>query len=273
MIVMAKIDSHLFDIGYMDTLATGDSFFHKLDPRAKLITTLVFIGTVVSFGKYEISALIPFIIFPLVLITSGGLPFLYLLKKVLLVAPFAFFIGIFNPFLDQTAMVHIGSLQISGGWISFFSIMLRFSLTVGAALVLIALTGFQAVCMGLEKLGVPRPFVVQLLFLYRYLFVLIDEAARMVRAKSLRTFNSRGTKIGTFGSMMGHLLLRTLDRAQRIHLAMCCRGFDGHIRLICPLKIGVRETAFVLGWSLLFICMRIYNIPQLIGTVVTGFYL
>lgn len=270
---MAKLDTHLFQIGALDELSSGQSVFHTLDPRAKLVTTLVFIGTVVSFGKYELSALIPFAIFPLVLISVGGLPFFYLAERVLLVAPFAFFIGIFNPFLDQTVMIHLGSIPVSGGWISFFSIMLRFVLTVGSALVLIALTGFHAVCMGLEKLGVPRPFVVQLLFLYRYLFVLIDEASRMIRAKSLRTFNSRGTKIGTFGSMLGHLLLRTMDRAQRIHLAMCCRGFDGHVRLICPLKIGLKEIAFVLGWSLLFIFMRFYHIPDILGRMVTGYFL
>ncbi len=267
---MTKIDKRLFQIGALDELASGDSPFHRLDPRAKLLTTLVFIGTVVSFGKYEVSALVPFFIFPLVLVSVGGLPLSFLAEKVLLVAPFAFFIGVFNPLLDKTVMIHLGSVPVSGGWLSFCSIMIRFALTVGSALVLIGLTGFHAVCMGLERLGVPRPFVVQLLFLYRYIFVLIDEASRMIRAKSLRTFNKKGTKIGTFGSMLGHLLLRTMDRAQRIHLAMCCRGFDGHVRLISPLKTGWREVVFVLGWSALFAVMRIWPLPEHLGKWVTG---
>jgi cobalt/nickel transport system permease protein len=270
---MAKIDKRLFQIGTLDELASGESPLHRLDPRAKLLTTLIFIGTVVSFGKYEVSALVPFFIYPLVLVSIGELPFFFLAEKVLLVAPFAFFIGIFNPLIDRSVMIHLGTIPVSGGWLSFLSIMIRFSLTVGSALVLIALTGFHGVCMGLEKLGVPRPFVVQLLFLYRYIFVLIDEASRMVKAKSLRTFNGHGTKIGTFGSMLGHLLLRTMDRAQRIHLAMCCRGFDGHVRLISPLKTGWREVAFILGWSSLFILFRIYPVSKYLGTWVTGLFL
>ncbi|MBU1172844.1 MAG: cobalt ECF transporter T component CbiQ [Proteobacteria bacterium] len=270
---MAKFDSQLFDIGYMDTLAVGKTSLHTLDPRAKLVTTMVFIGTVVSFGKYDISALIPFVIFPIVLVAWGGLPTAYLIKKIMIVSPFAFFIGIFNPLIDQTVIMHMGSLHITGGWISFASILLRFALTVGAALVLISLTGFHAVCMGLEKLGVPRPFVVQLLFLYRYIFVLMDEAGRMIRARALRSFNSNGRSLKIFGSMIGHLLLRTMDRAQRIHLAMCCRGFDGHIRLIHPMAFGIREAAFVLGWSALFISMRLYNIPHILGKLVTEFVL
>jgi cobalt/nickel transport system permease protein len=105
--------------------------------------------------------------------------------------------------------------------------MIRFTLTVSGALVLIASTGFNSVCMAVEKMGAPRSFAVQLLFLYRYIFVLADEASRMVRARALRTFGRGGTGMRVFTSMIGQLLLRTLDRAQRIHLAMRCRGFDG----------------------------------------------
>ena len=272
LISMAKIDNQFFDIGYMDTLAAGDSPLHRLDPRAKLITTLVFIVAVVSFDKYALSALIPFFIYPVVQISAGGLPAGYLLRKVLLVSPFAVLIGIFNPLMDREILFHMGTISISGGWVSFLSILLRFILTVTAALVLIALTGFNAVCMALAKLGVPSPFVVQLMFLYRYLFVLTDEAARMVRAWSLRSFNSRAMSFKTFGSLVGHLLLRTLDRAQRIHLAMCCRGFDGRIRIIRSMKISFKEVGYVIGWSVLFIFLRYYNIPMKLGTLVKGYF-
>jgi len=265
---MAKIESAFFDIGFMDTLSSQNTPIHRLDPRAKLLTTLVFIVTVVSFGKYEISAFIPFFIYPVVLVAAGNLPPGYIFKKILLVSPFAFLIGIFNPFLDREIIMQLGPVGISGGWISFASIMIRFALTVGGALILIACTGFNAVCMALEKLGTPSVFAVQLLFLYRYLFVLVDEAARMVRARSLRTFDGQTMGIRIFGYLLGHLLLRTLDRAQRIHLAMFCRGFDGTIRLLCPLKIGRPEVAFVLGWSIFFGLIRFYDIPQLVGRII-----
>jgi cobalt/nickel transport system permease protein len=149
--------------------------------------------------------------------------------------------------------------------------MLRFMMTVGAALILIATTGYNAVCMALEKMGVPQVFVVQLLFLYRYLFVLVDEASRMVRARSLRSFQGKGMGIRVFGSMAGHLLLRTLERAQRIHLAMLCRGFDGNLRSFRPLKVHGWEVMFFLGWSALFVFMRSYNVPQFLGRLIQGF--
>lgn len=269
---MAKIDKHFFDIGYMDTLASRQTPVHRLDPRAKLITTLVFITTVVSFGKYEIAALIPFFVYPVCLCTVGNVPPVYLLKKLILVSPFAVMIGIFNPFLDREILVRLGDMGISGGWISFASILIRFVLTVGAALILIAVTGFYGVCAALEQLGTPRVFVVQMMFLYRYLFVLVDEASRLVRARSLRAFGSGGGGLKTFGSLVGHLLLRTLDRAQRIYLAMTCRGFDGKIQTINTLKFGPAEIGFVCGWLAFFMTMRFYNIPAMLGGAITGLF-
>lgn len=269
---MAKIDNNLFDIGYMDALASGDSSLHRLDPRAKLITTLAFIVVVVSFDKYTFSALIPFFIYPMVQITVGNLPINYLIKKVFLVAPFALLIGIFNPLMDREILFQIGTIHISGGWVSLFSIMIRFVLTVTAALTLITLTGFNAVCLALEKLGTPKPFVIQLMFLYRYLFVLIDEAARMVRARSLRSFNSNVMAFGLFAPLVGQLFFRALDRAKRIHLSMCCRGFEGHFRTIGPMNFGPKEIEYVIGWSSLFLFLRFYNLPVKLGEIITGFF-
>ena len=150
---MSRIKTAFLDLGYMDTLSGKDTPVHRIDPRAKLLTTLIFIITVISFGKYEISALIPFFIFPAVMISLGELPFYYLFRKILIVIPFAFMIGIFNPLIDREILMRIGPFSMSGGWISFCSIMIKFTLTAGSVLVLIACTGFNAVCMALEKMG------------------------------------------------------------------------------------------------------------------------
>jgi cobalt/nickel transport system permease protein len=269
---MTKIDSHFFDMGRMDTLAAGDSAIHRLDPVSKLVTTLVFIVTVVSFDKYTLSALLPYFIYPAVLISVGDLPVGYLLRKVLLVSPFAILIGIFNPLIDRQIVFHFGSIGINGGMISFLSILLRFFLTVTAALLLVSVTGFNNVCHALARLGMPRAFVTQLLFLYRYLFVLVDEAGRMVRARSLRSFDSGSMRFKVFTSLIGYLLLRTLDRAGRIHLAMRCRGFDGRIRILRRANFGLKGAGYVIGWSLLFLAFRFYNVPMMLGTLMTGIF-
>lgn len=72
-----------------------------------------------------------------------------------------------------------------------------------------------------------------------------------------------------FSHIIGQLLLRTLDRAKRIHQAMLCRGFDGELRVLRPLKLDLRDVVFLVGWSVLFILLRLYDIPQWLGRLVT----
>jgi cobalt/nickel transport system permease protein len=267
---MAGIDGTLLDFKSLDLLADGDTAIHRLDPRAKVLATLIFVICVVSCGKYELSALFPFFLFPVLMITLGNIPALYLAKKIAVIIPFAVVVGMFNPLLDRQVMLHVGALGISGGWISFASIVVRAVLTVSSALVLVAVTGFPGICAALERLGMPQPFAVQLLFLYRYIFVLAEEGGQMARARELRTFGTRGGGIRAYGSMIGHLLLRTWMRAERIHMAMLARGFSGVFHTRRHSCFGLREIVFILGWGLFFITARLIPVPHLLGALVTG---
>ncbi len=267
---MGALNQRGIDLGRTDRLAGQETPLHHLDPRAKLLVTVLFAATVVSFDKYALTAMVPLALFPMVVIATGRVPVGYLLRKVLLVSPFAVLLGLANPFLDRGVAVTFLDVPISGGWISFGSILLRFVLTVSAALLLVAVTGFQRLCAGMARLGVPEAVVVQLLFLYRYLFVLLAETQRLVRARSLRSAGPAAQSLASYGPMVGHLLLRTLARAQRIYQAMSCRGFDGHLRgEILPAWSG-KETFFLLGWAAYFGLVRGYNLPYLLGQLLIG---
>jgi cobalt/nickel transport system permease protein len=268
---MATIDGTFLDLRLLDRLSYGDTAVHRLDPRAKVVVTLFFIVSVVSFGKYELSALFPFFLYPAALIALGNLPSLFLVRKTALVLPFAVVIGMFNPILDRQILLHLGPLAISGGWISCASIIVRAALTVSAAFTLVTVTGFPAICTALERLGMPRTFAVQLMFLYRYIFVLVEEGKRMSRARELRTFGGRGLGMKNFGSLIGHLLLRTWERAERIHRAMLARGFTGEFHVTKAFRFGAREYVFLLGWSALFLLFRLENIPRILGTLIMRF--
>lgn len=122
----------------------------------------------------------------------------------------------------------------------------------------------------MNRLGMPRVFTVQLLFLYRYLFLLVEEAARMSRARTLRAFDGKGNAMKAYSSLIGSLLLRTINRAQRIHLAMTCRGFDGSIHVMRRQTFGFRDFIFIIVWCGLFIIFRLYNIPNVLGTFIAG---
>lgn len=265
-----SIENALTDFRRLDLLAQEESSIHRLDARAKVLTTLLFITTVMSFDRYEISALLPFFVYPLCLVILGNIPAGYLSKRVALVIPFAVLVGLFNPLLDSRIMVRIGPLGISGGWISCASILIRALLTTGAALLLVSVTGFTAICHSLNRMGVPQAFTVQLLFLHRYLFVLIEEARQVSRARELRSFGRRGLGIRNSGPILGNLLLRTWERAERIHLAMLARGFNGQFHTRGDHRFGGRDLLFLLGWSSLFIILRLWNVSSVLGRLLTG---
>lgn len=249
----------------MDDLGRMDSPIHRLDARAKLITTAIFVVVVMSFPRHKLSALMPLFVYPFVLVARGNLPTGYLIRKVAIAAPFALFVGLFNPWLDRQPVAAIGSHLIAGGWLSFASIMLRFVLTVSAALILLACTGIHRLCAGMERLGVPRVFAVQILFLYRYFFVIGAEALRMWRGVQMRSTDRPTLPLKTYGTLIGHLLLRSMDRAQRVYRAMVARGFDGEVRVRRPTTPGWREAIFVAGWTAFFVAARLWNLADLLG--------
>lgn len=262
---MGSIDGAIWDFKRLDRLAMADSAIHRLDPRSKVLTVMVFIVSVISFGKYELTAIAPFFFFPVVMVALGGLPPGYIVKKIMLLCPFALMVGVFNPFFDRAVLLQLGPIAVTGGVISFASIIVKAVLTVGAAIILVCLTGFPDICRALQRMGMPAAFAVQLLFLHRYIFVLIDEGGRVARARHLRCFAGQGFGMKTYGSLLGHLLLRTWLRAERVHMAMLARGFSGEFHTRHEYRFGGRETLFLFGWSALFITFRMHDAPQSLG--------
>lgn len=270
---MQRLQTHLDHFRRLDDLAQSDSYIHRLHPAIKIITTLVFLITVASYPKYEVSGLLPLILFPVALITLGRLPLTYFAERLLFLVPFIVLVAIANPFLDRTTLLEIGGVSISGGWISFAAIVLRFLLAITTVLALVATTGINDVCSVLMRAGVPRILVLQLLLLYRYLSLLLEEAYRLEQAYLLRSGDARrGVAPKVWGSLAGSLLLRTFSRAKQIYDAMLCRGFTGDLRLLRPAKLTAGSVVYLAGWMAFIVCARIINIPVWIGTLFKGVF-
>ena len=164
----------------------------------------------------------------------------------------------------------LGGVTVSAGAVAFVTIVLKFALALSAALVLVATTGFDAVCAALNRLGAPRVVVTQLLLLYRYLFVLAEEAIRMLRAHALRSPDRPRPSARTAGTLLGQLLLRTLGRGERLHAAMRCRGFDGELRLVRRPRLGRADLAFAGATALLLAGSRLLDLPRLVAGLLGG---
>lgn len=256
----SKLEYVLCELDAMERTARMRSPLHGLDARAKLLVTLVFLVTMLSVPLSRLSELLLFFLFPLVLCSMGGLSYSRIFRRSLLVLPFVAFIGVFNLFYDREPVFRIGSVIVTAGWISFLSIILRGLLSVQALIVLVSSTGYYRLCRSMQRLGVPSVFTTQLLFVYRYLFVLIEQGLAMSRARDARSFGRKSYPLKVWGMLIGQLLIRTFERAELISRAMLARGFTGCIpENVCDRSVWrMRDTLFLLLWSVALILMRLF---------------
>ena len=217
---------------HIDRMAYQDSCVHRLDPRAKLCVTLLFTAVVLSLPRLAVSPVLCFAVGPFALLVLADVSLGAVLKRTLLASPFVLLLGLACPYYDRSPMrVYFGPLtwDTTTGWVRCASLYAKYGVSMFALLCLTSTTRFADLLMGLQRLKVPQVLVTQLGFLYRQLFLLVDQAHRLRRARQTRHMRFLGLsgEISVAGSMLGSLLVRSLDRAERVSLAMHARGFSG----------------------------------------------
>jgi cobalt/nickel transport system permease protein len=118
------------------------------------------------------------------------------------------------------------NLLRAGGVQIFLVILIKSTLSLFTMILLANTTPFHALLRVFRSAGVPPLFITVLALMYRYLFVLVDEAERMTRARSSRTFDRNGARLWrSTASVIVQLFLRSSERAERIFAAMTARGW------------------------------------------------
>jgi cobalt/nickel transport system permease protein len=254
----------------LEQLSAGNSVVHRLHPGVKIGTTLVFLVTVISFDRYTLGRLVPFLFYPSILIALGETPPSLLLRRSALALPFCLFAGLSNLFLERSAAFSLGALPVSFGFLSLCTLILRTLLCVSAVLILIATTPFSRLSAQLRRFRIPAGFVTLLEVTYRYIAVLVGEGHAMYTAYTLRGGGKRGIDMRDMGSFIGHLFLHSADRAERVYAAMKCRGYS----LETPPPAA--QSPVAADWLYLaLVCLgcalfRAADIPALLGTWLGG---
>ncbi len=265
-----RLQHVLCELDAMERTARRQSPLHSLDARAKLLVSVVFLVTMLSVPLLRLSELLLFAVFPIVTAAMGGLNFGTVFRRSLIVLPFVAFIGVFNLFYDREPVFRIGMLVVTGGWISFLSIILRGLLSVQVLFILINSTGYYRLCRSMQRLGLPSVFTTQLLFVYRYLYVLIEEALAMQRARDARSFGRRSYPLKVWGTLVGQLLIRTFERAELISRAMLARGFTGRIPadgFESP-AWKMRDTVFLVAWCSVLVLLRLFHPVEILSNLI-----
>ena len=266
---MEKIDRASAELAEMDDLAAMESPIHSLHPLAKLITTIAYILVTVSFGKYDLSGLLVMVLYPILMFSISGISVRTCFYKLRVVLPLVCAVGLFNPFFDRTPLLTIGTLAVSGGVISMVTLMLKGVLCLQASFLLAATTTMDAICAALRKLHVPGIIVTMLLLTYRYISVMLEEVSVMTTAYKLRAPGQKGIHISAWGSFLGQLLLRSMDRADELYASMQLRGFSGEFWYADVKRAELKDYLFAILLPVSFLLLRHYNLAEFLGRLIS----
>ncbi len=209
-------------------LSDAPSAVARLDPRLRLVIVLGF-----ALGVNLASLLAKLLMLCLALACCYGakIPPRKLLRRLLLIEGFMLFVLVFLPFsVPGEPMFTLGALSasIEGLW-QAMHIILNATAVVAMVLAMLASLSAFALAQTLAKLGAPMMLVMLMLFFVRYLEVMGTELRRMrasMRARAFRPGSNRHTW-RSYGHLVGMAVLRGMERAERVQMAMRCRGFRG----------------------------------------------
>lgn len=249
----------------LEGLSNRNTSVHRLHPLAKLITSAVFIVAVVSFDRYAFGRLIPYIFYPTLLMALSETPYSMLLKRFLIALPFCLFAGITNVIFDKDSAFTVGGIAVSYGCVSLFTILFRTYLCVMAVLILVSVTPLSELTNAMRRLRIPNIFIVMFEMTYRYIGVLVNEAYSMYISYSLRSAKGKGIEMRDMGSFAGQLLLRSVDRADRVYNAMKCRGYAFNAFPQVGRKLKQKDIVYIIVVCGLCITFRFVDVNALIS--------
>ncbi len=265
---MSKLKKSINRIMSLEELTILDTPIHRLHPAIKLLSTAIYLVMVISFGNEQISGLIVFFFYPVLLMALGEIPLKSLLSRLLIALPFTIFAGISNLFVSREVVMYLGGAVITKGMITFVAILLKTLLSVSAVLILIATTSMNELLYGMLYFHIPTILVMQITMTFRYLGVLLGEVSVMYHAYILRAPREKGIKLADMGPFLGQLIIRSFDRAERIYQAMKCRGFEGGFHFSKRGKVPALQWTYLVILCGILLFLRFFNVSEFIGDLI-----
>jgi cobalt/nickel transport system permease protein len=246
--------------------AGGGGLIGSLDPRARVLAAVVFAAVVVSLDRWQVLVLALGV--SLATMVAARMPAGPTLKRMAMMDGFILFMLVMLPFtIPGEAAVTV--LGVAASWQGLERAVIIGLKANAVILCLLALVGsMEPTVLGhaLSRLRLPENLVHLLLFTVRYIDVIHDEYRRLRVAMKVRGFrpgNNRHT-YRSFGYLIGMLLVRALERSERILRAMKCRGFTGRLVLLDSLRYRRRDGGFAVLWLALLtalVTLEVLHVP------------
>jgi cobalt/nickel transport system permease protein len=233
----------------LDQWSRGGSALHRRDPRAKIATLIGFL--VVLGTAHRDLAWLGAALFAILLagLWSARLPLGPALARAGAVLPFT--------------AVFAGISWLAGDPARGAALVMKSYLSALAVLLVVSTTPLPLLLRGMEMTGAPRFLLMVAQFLYRYLFVISEEAQHMRKAAAARGATVQGmagnsARFKAAAGALAVLFARSYARAEDIHRAMLSRGFPGYFRPLSAPQFGRADSLFVTFLVISLIVIRIF---------------
>jgi cobalt/nickel transport system permease protein len=229
----------------LDRWSQGLSPLHARDPRAKIVVLAVFLIVLATTPVEDFLGISIQAALLLAGILIAGLPFFGVLARATVVLPFSLTFGVMS--------------WLAGEPWRAIALVEKSYLSTLAVLLVVGTTPLPRLLAGMEALGVPRTLVLVAQFLYRYLFVISEQAQHMRVAAACRqgSGQNRRPRFRAAAGALAVLFARSYQRAEGIHRAMLARAFSGRFSPLHTARFGLVDGLFLAGLSLLLVLVRI----------------
>ncbi len=230
-----------------EPFAAGNSIIHQIDPRFRVAA-----ATFYSFAValcYEFQPLIVALTVSLVSVLLSGVGLKTVLKRLAIVNVFILLFWIVLPLTYKGNNVYsLGPVNVYlAGIILAAKITLKSNAILMVLISFIATMTFATLGHSLSRLRIPEKLVFLLMITYRYIFVIQQEYQKIIRSIKIRGFKPKTTlhTYKTFAYVIGMLLIRASERADRVYNAMRCRGFNGKYYSLTDFQADAKSWVFV----------------------------
>ncbi len=232
----------------LERWSRGASLLHRRDPRAKVAALLLFLVVLATAHRN-----LPFYAAALALVLAAGLgaaklPVAGAMARSALVLPFTLLFGVICWAAGDTARG--------------VAVVLKSYLSALAVLLVVSTTPLPDLLNALESFGTPRFLLMVAQFIYRYLFVISEEAQHMSKAAVSRGATAAGVagnrqRFRAAAGALAVLFARSYGRAEEIHRAMLSRSFPGRFRTLGARHFQTADAVFLTLAALTPIALRV----------------
>ncbi|HAJ56473.1 MAG TPA: cobalt ECF transporter T component CbiQ [Candidatus Omnitrophica bacterium] len=221
---------------FLDEHSDIDSWLHTIDPRVKVV---VFFSIIIAVMAVPFAKPLPLILYGLLAVfflAASKLPLSFVGKRLLGILPFVLVIAL--SFFFQSPVNRFFFLCY---------VMSKAALSILCMILLVSTTHFVDLLKGFQKLRCPGLLIMVFSFMYRYLYLFIDELMKMNQAREARSVGHMPwLKARTLANIVGHLFIRSYERGEGVYLAMCARGYTGQARTMHEFALQRKDYIFVI---------------------------